>query len=130
MSEIAELTVRLLDSETTIRIITRSSPALGEFGGAVETVFIDQGCGIPAENLNKVFEPFFTTKDVGQGTGLGLSVSYGIVKDHGGEISVNSKPGEGTIFTIILPLQKPPADSDNQDQEFLAPLDEPERRND
>ena len=65
---------------------------------------IDTGKGIPEEDLKKIFEPFFTTKPVGQGTGLGLSVSYEIVKKHGGEIKVRSKVGEGTTFTVMLPL--------------------------
>ena len=66
--------------------------------------FEDNGAGIPAEHLSQVFDPFFTTKDVGEGTGLGLSVSYGIVIDHGGEIRVDIKPGQFTRFTIILPV--------------------------
>jgi len=63
----------------------------------------DTGCGIPEENLKKVFEPFFTTKDPGEGTGLGLSLSYGIVKSLGGSIDLKSKVGEGTQVTIALP---------------------------
>jgi two-component system NtrC family sensor kinase len=65
--------------------------------------FEDNGGGIPAEHLSHVFDPFFTTKDVGEGTGLGLSVSYGIIKDHGGEIRVESQPGRFTRFIISLP---------------------------
>jgi two-component system NtrC family sensor kinase len=65
--------------------------------------FTDTGEGIPEENLTRIFDPFFTTKDVGKGTGLGLATSYGIVEDHGGRISVRSKVGEGTTFTIDLP---------------------------
>lgn len=64
----------------------------------------DDGIGIAEENLNKIFDFFFTTKEVGRGTGLGLSVSYATVKDHGGEIRVSSKPGEGTQFMIELPM--------------------------
>jgi signal transduction histidine kinase len=64
----------------------------------------DNGAGIPAEHISQVFDPFFTTKDIGEGTGLGLSVSYGIVKDHGGEIRVESKPEQFTRFTILLPM--------------------------
>ncbi|MEK7775127.1 MAG: ATP-binding protein [Candidatus Zixiibacteriota bacterium] len=97
---------------TSIKVFTRQSRALGEFGGTVEMLVVDQGSGIPTEHLKKIFEPFFTTKEVGKGTGLGLSVSYGIIKEHGGEIKVDSIPGKGTTFTIILPVQKAAADSD------------------
>ncbi|MCG8436360.1 MAG: ATP-binding protein [Gammaproteobacteria bacterium] len=64
----------------------------------------DSGCGIPEENLSTIFNPFFTTKDVGAGTGLGLSISYGIIQKHNGSIDVQSVVGEGTTFTIRLPL--------------------------
>jgi signal transduction histidine kinase len=66
----------------------------------------DTGCGIPAENLKRMFEPFFTTKAVGQGTGLGLSVSYAIVQKHGGRIDVESESGHGTRFTVRLPIRQ------------------------
>jgi signal transduction histidine kinase len=65
---------------------------------------VDTGVGISEENLEKIFEPFFTTKPSGEGTGLGLSVSYSIVSEHGGYIEVDSKLNEGSIFTIWLPL--------------------------
>jgi signal transduction histidine kinase len=64
----------------------------------------DDGHGMSYETMQHVFEPFFTTKDVGQGTGLGLSVAHGIVQDHGGEIGVESTPGRGSSFTVFLPL--------------------------
>jgi signal transduction histidine kinase len=69
----------------------------------VETSVQDTGTGIKKENLSRIFDPFFTTKPAGEGTGLGLSVSYGIVAQHGGEILVDSKVGVGTTFTIRLP---------------------------
>ncbi len=65
----------------------------------------DTGVGIPPENLSRIFDPFFTTKTVGQGTGLGLSLSYNIVKKHGGRIDVESEVGKGTRFTIRLPVE-------------------------
>ncbi len=66
----------------------------------------DDGKGIPSENLSKVFDPFFTTKPVGSGTGLGLSLSYGIIEQHGGTISVDSDIGKGTTFTVCLPIER------------------------
>ena len=66
----------------------------------------DTGIGISGENISKTFMPFFTTKDVGEGTGLGLSVVYGIIKNHDGDIKVSSEPGKGTIFEICLPLEE------------------------
>ena len=66
----------------------------------------DQGTGIEAEHREHLFEPFFTTKDVGEGTGLGLSVSFGIVQDHGGWIDVVSEPGRGSRFTVYLPREQ------------------------
>jgi signal transduction histidine kinase len=73
--------------------------------GQVKIVVRDTGPGIAPEIQDKIFEPFFTTKGPRDGTGLGLSLSYGIIRDHGGEIYVQSKPGKGAAFTIILPLQ-------------------------
>jgi signal transduction histidine kinase/uncharacterized protein YigA (DUF484 family) len=66
----------------------------------------DNGVGIPPENLERIFEPFFTTRPAGSGTGLGLSVSYGIINDHAGMIEVDSQPGKGSCFSIYLPLER------------------------
>jgi len=79
----------------------------------IEILFSDTGCGIPPENLGKLFDPFFTTKDVGQGTGLGLSVSYGIVEHHGGTIWVQSKVGKGSTFKVWLPIEEQGARHEN-----------------
>ncbi len=72
--------------------------------GYVFVSITDTGCGIPKEIQNRIFEPFFTTKEVGQGTGLGLSITYDIIKKHNGDITIRSKPGEGTTFTVKLPI--------------------------
>jgi signal transduction histidine kinase len=67
----------------------------------------DVGVGIPEENLRRIFDPFFTTKPEGEGTGLGLSVSYGIVAKHRGRINVKSQPDKGSVFIIKLPYDQP-----------------------
>jgi signal transduction histidine kinase len=66
----------------------------------------DKGSGIPSDALDRIFEPFFTTKEPGDGTGLGLTVSYGIVSDHGGRIEVESRQGLGSTFSVYLPLER------------------------
>ena len=73
-------------------------------GNQIVITIRDNGKGISEEMLPKIFEPFFTTKKVGEGTGLGLWVSYGIIKSFQGTINVDSVEGEGTTFTITLPL--------------------------
>ena len=72
----------------------------------MEVRIADTGTGIPQENLNKIFDPFFTTKNPQEGTGLGLSVSYGIIQKHHGDIIVESEVGKGTSFIIKLPVEK------------------------
>src|SRR5207253_9311341 len=76
-------------------------------GHAIYADVVDDGPGVAPDALARVFEPFFTTKTVGSGTGLGLSVSYGILEEHGGKLSVQSRPGE-TIFIIELPVTRVP----------------------
>ena len=83
--------------EPTVSVSTKRST------GKIEIRVKDNGNGIPQNVLDKIFQPFFTTKPAGQGTGLGLSLSYDIVKAHGGELKVETKEGEGTIFVIYLP---------------------------
>ncbi len=82
----------------TIAVSTRRS------GQNIEIVFRDTGAGIPEEHLHRIFDPFFTTKDASKGTGLGLAVSYGIIKKHGGDIAVASAVGRGTTFTVRIPV--------------------------
>lgn len=77
-----------------------------EQGDYVKITIADNGAGMPAEVKKRIFEPFFSTKDVGKGTGLGLSIVFNIVKSHHGNIMVDSEPGQGTTFTIILPKQQ------------------------
>ncbi|MFZ0453677.1 MAG: ATP-binding protein, partial [Ignavibacteriaceae bacterium] len=72
--------------------------------GNIEIRIGDNGNGIPKDIIDKIFQPFFTTKPTGQGTGLGLSLSYDIIKTHGGELKVETKEGEGTEFKILLPM--------------------------
>jgi len=74
--------------------------------GSLVAEISDNGIGIAPENVAKIYDPFYTTKGVGQGTGLGLAVSYGIVQEHAGRISVDSTPGHGTIFRITLPTAR------------------------
>ncbi|HEY5772152.1 MAG TPA: HAMP domain-containing sensor histidine kinase, partial [Chitinophagaceae bacterium] len=86
--------------EPTVSVNTKKN------NGKIEIKVSDNGNGIPQKVLDKIFQPFFTTKPTGQGTGLGLSLSYDIVKAHGGELKVETKEGEGTTFIIQLPTQQ------------------------
>ena len=88
-----------IDKQGTIFIETTCSS-----DNHIAVTIRDTGGGIPGGNLEKIFDPFFTTKTSDQGTGLGLSVSYGIVKQHGGDILVESTPGRGASFTVVLPV--------------------------
>ncbi|MBW7957714.1 MAG: cache domain-containing protein [Deltaproteobacteria bacterium] len=90
--------VQAVSSEGLIEVTTRRD------GNWFCIQIADNGCGIPQENLGRVFDPFFTTKGVGRGTGLGLSVSRGIIERHKGRIEVESQPGKGSTFRVLLPI--------------------------
>jgi signal transduction histidine kinase len=76
-------------------------------GGRALIEVSDTGVGIPAEHIGRIYDPFFTTKAEGRGTGLGLSVTYGIVQEHGGTLTCDSELGQGTRFRLTLPLTAP-----------------------
>ncbi|NBC32126.1 MAG: PAS domain S-box protein [Alphaproteobacteria bacterium] len=95
---------------TTVSPTRRGSEEMPP-GAYVAIEVTDTGIGIPAENLNRIFDPFFSTKEVGAGTGLGLSTVYGIVRQTGGYVFVDSKPDAGARFTIHLPLYQETAES-------------------
>jgi signal transduction histidine kinase len=97
-----------------LNLLVNAGQAVGD-GGRIEVsgtlqddgialLFRDDGCGIPAEHLDRIFDPFFTTKPVGVGTGLGLAIAFRIVEEHSGRIDVRSLPGAGTEFQVWLPL--------------------------
>jgi len=96
----------------TITVRSRMLPQPGMLqsgaapGSMLEVSFTDTGPGISADNLSKIYDPFFTTKEIGKGTGLGLAVTYGIVRAHGGQIDVESVAGKGATFRIRLPLEQ------------------------
>jgi PAS domain S-box-containing protein len=106
------------NSKISIKLTTKS----GKHLIAVQ----DNGTGIPPDIIDKIFDPFFSTKKKGDGTGLGLSVVYGIVKSHNGEIIVNSRPGEGATFTISLPAMKANGAGASQKQKKILILESDE----
>jgi signal transduction histidine kinase len=104
--------------QVLMNLLTNAAQAIGEKGGTISLAarnqddrvlltIADDGPGIPQDVLPRIFDPFFTTKDVGEGSGLGLSIVHGIIERHGGHIDVDSHPGQGTKFSISFPL--PPA---------------------
>jgi two-component system, cell cycle sensor histidine kinase and response regulator CckA len=117
MPDGGKLTVRTANvtSEEAARLSYKGMPA----ADYVRIDVTDTGTGIPAEIVDKIFEPFFSTKEVGKGTGLGLSTVYGIVKQTGGFVYVDSEPGKGTSFRIFLPRHDP--EKDTQPEPAAAP---------
>jgi signal transduction histidine kinase len=99
--------IQAMDESGTLTIETCQGPA-----GYNQINITDTGAGIKPADMNHIFDPFYTTKTVGEGTGLGLSLVYGIIRSHGGYIEVNSKLGKGTTFAIFLPT----AEKMNQDK--------------
>jgi two-component system NtrC family sensor kinase len=108
------------DGETgTLRIATRTS------GRNVTVSFEDSGAGMSEETVRRIFDPFFTTKDAGEGTGLGLTISYGIIEDHGGRIWAESEPRRGTRFVVELPIvagSAAPRPASNGDRVAAEPI--------
>jgi signal transduction histidine kinase len=112
----------------TIHIETRNfsagSQADSGTGEVVRLVVKDTGCGMDEDTLERVFEPFFTTKEIGKGTGLGLSTVFGIVKQAGGEIHIESQPGKGTLFEIDFPRFGDEEEQAPVESGLSAPLEE------
>jgi two-component system NtrC family sensor kinase len=100
------LIINAMDAMNGIEGQKNLSIATKEVNREIHIQISDNGQGIPKEKIAKIFEPFYTTKSAGQGTGLGLSVCHRIIKQHGGDIQVESLPGKGTKMTVILPVQK------------------------
>ena len=112
----AEQAILEMRSQGRIMIRTR----MRADNAAICAEVVDDGPGVPVEAQSRIFEPFFTTKSPGSGTGLGLSVSYGIIEEHGGRLSVQSRPGE-TIFALELPATRPPAPVERTPRPVAAP---------
>jgi PAS domain S-box-containing protein len=116
------VTIELLNETIDIQQIkhqTKLNP-----GQYAKLIVSDNGIGMDAEILGRVFEPYFTTKDIGQGTGIGMAVVHGIVEKHDGAITVDSKPGQGTTFTIFLPAHEGLFEQETDEQDILPVGDE------
>ena len=107
-SELNQVFMNLLvNAAQAIEVRGKITLSTGQEGDWVWVKVIDTGKGIQAEDMPNLFDPFFTTKPVGEGTGLGLSVSYRIMEKHHGRIEVQSEVGKGTTFVVWLPIQQP-----------------------
>ncbi|EEW25539.1 ATP-binding protein [Rhodobacter ferrooxidans] len=115
-------TIRIETEALTLRDELRRDRAVVPKGEYAVIRVLDTGCGIPADRLQKIFEPFFTTKRTGEGTGLGLSTAYGIVKQSGGFIFVDSEPGLGTVFHLYFPIHDGPEEAVTPRQEARKPM--------
>jgi signal transduction histidine kinase len=100
----------LLNAVQSVEEQGRIEVATSAKGGWYSITIGDNGCGIEADSLDRIFDPFYTTKGVGSGTGLGLSVSRGIIERHKGRIEVESTPRVGTFFRLYLPVMLPEPD--------------------
>jgi CheY-like chemotaxis protein len=96
--------LEVLEETVTVDPATSGMSVALESGDYVKLSVRDTGCGMESDVLQRIFDPFFTTKAPGEGTGLGLSVVHGIVRKHGGAITVYSQPGQGTVFHVYLPV--------------------------
>jgi signal transduction histidine kinase len=111
MDKKGEISIRVREIESARSFVNHSSPK----GPFVEIAFTDSGEGIDEQTATRVFEPFFTTKDVGKGTGLGLSQVYGFIKQSGGDIDIESAPGNGTTILLYIPKSDKPASEVEED---------------
>jgi CheY-like chemotaxis protein len=116
------ITIELLNE--TIDILQTKYQTKLKPGQYAKLIVSDNGVGMDKVILDRVFEPYFTTKDIGEGTGIGLAVVHGIVERHGGAIYVDSKPGQGTIFTIFLPAHEGLLEQETDEQDILPVGDE------
>ncbi len=121
----------LINAEQAVRDCERGAIAVRSHlrDGTIVLVVQDNGPGIVADALRRIFDPFFTTKQAGEGTGLGLTISYGIIDEHGGRIHAESPPGRGAIFTIELPVVAGKAERpEGEEPEAAGPTPGPRRR--
>jgi two-component system NtrC family sensor kinase len=104
------LMLNSIDAMEGTGVLTVTTKSTDDDADGIVVVFEDTGMGIPRDDLPKIFEPFFTTKQPGRGTGLGLSICYGIVQQHGGVIRADSVLGQGSTFTVHLPVAQTEGD--------------------